>query len=420
MNKNLKILYVDGALIAIGNNVPLLVLKYEKHTVTATDDGKHAIEFYLNNDFDLIFLGIQINTLDGLSVAKKIRGFEKELKKKYTPIIAMSVNENKDFYIQSGFDNLLNPKCSRTDVINIIDETLYNKAVNLKEIKRIELKDEEYWMLGFEEVTEDVEYIVPDIELKQLVGIAFCDGVYGFAEHTIVNAPNLKEIYIQNYDKIAFSNSINKLLSSFNTITSFSIFSQQLIKIPDFILKNINLTRLELDICNEITEIPPEIFKFKQLKILEFRYKKNIKVIPDEIKNLENLERFNLWSATFEYISPELFKLPKLQSVSFSYCQYNPTNEVLELLRENEINKKFSISSQWSNYKLVTKEELPIQKNTEVKEKAPYIHLTDNLAGIIITATILIVLINIECDDFFIYMMPFAAYVLFRLIKWID
>ena len=52
--------------------------------------------------------------------------------------------------------------------------------------------------------------------------------------------------------------------------------------------------------------------------------------IPDDIRNLVNLENFNLWRAKLDYLSPELFRLPSIRHISFYRVYgYEPTPEVI-------------------------------------------------------------------------------------------
>ena len=79
-----------------------------------------------------------------------------------------------------------------------------------------------------------------------------------------------------------------------------------------------------------LTSVPEFIFQCHNLEELHLQHVPGITIIPDKIKNLQNLQVFDLWQSSIKYLSPELFLLPKLKRVSFAYSSYTPTREVLE------------------------------------------------------------------------------------------
>lgn len=57
--------------------------------VDVADDGKETLEMFSENDFDIIFLDIQMPEMDGYEVARQIR---KTAKGKKVPIVAITAN----------------------------------------------------------------------------------------------------------------------------------------------------------------------------------------------------------------------------------------------------------------------------------------------------------------------------------------
>lgn len=95
--------------------------------VILVENGKLAVEKCENENFDLIFLDINMPIMDGLTALKIIREQEQKLQK-HTPIIALtanSINGDRERYIDEGMDNYLSKPFDRNQLINIL--SLYLK-----------------------------------------------------------------------------------------------------------------------------------------------------------------------------------------------------------------------------------------------------------------------------------------------------
>ena len=62
-------------------------LKHTKAKITHADNGKSAIDFAMNNEYDIILMDIQLPIINGLEATAQIRKFNK-----HTPIIAQTAN----------------------------------------------------------------------------------------------------------------------------------------------------------------------------------------------------------------------------------------------------------------------------------------------------------------------------------------
>ena len=79
----------------------------------------------------------------------------------------------------------------------------------------------------------------------------------------------------------------------------------------------------------DMGDIPEEIFRMKTLQSIDITNKVPYSV-PDVIRNLVNLERFVAnRSSPIEYLSPELFRLPRIQHIDLKLSNYEATPEVL-------------------------------------------------------------------------------------------
>ena len=91
--------------------------------VTIVENGQLAVDKYQNENFDLVFLDINMPIMDGLTALKHIRAYEKDIQK-YTPIIALtanSINGDRERYIDEGMDNYLSKPFDRNQLIAILD-----------------------------------------------------------------------------------------------------------------------------------------------------------------------------------------------------------------------------------------------------------------------------------------------------------
>lgn len=105
-------------------------------------------------------------------------------------------------------------------------------------------------------------------------------------------------------------------------------------RLPFDLSNSMKIKRIKIN-SSEISQIPDFVFNCKQLESLQFYSCREIREINDDIKKLENLKSFWLWKADFKYVSPELFKLPKLEDISLHISFYkNPPYEIHNAIKE--------------------------------------------------------------------------------------
>lgn len=91
--------------------------------VTIVENGQLAVDEYQKEEFDLVFLDINMPIMDGLTALMHIRAYEKEIGK-YTPIIALtanSINGDREKYIDEGMDNYLSKPFDRNQLIALLN-----------------------------------------------------------------------------------------------------------------------------------------------------------------------------------------------------------------------------------------------------------------------------------------------------------
>lgn len=102
-----------------------------KSKIINTINGLEAFEQYKRNSkLDLIIMDVQMPKLDGIEATKKIREFEIENNREYTPIIALTadvIKENKENCYKSGMDEFIPKPIEKNTFLKIISKYIkYN------------------------------------------------------------------------------------------------------------------------------------------------------------------------------------------------------------------------------------------------------------------------------------------------------
>jgi hypothetical protein len=201
-------------------------------------------------------------------------------------------------------------------------------------MKTIELNDEKSWEIMIEDPTEKTKYVFSDKVFTELETIFVIDIMnttidYPFLEGPFLNAPNLKELVFYGQGcRFVIQKIIENGISA-PILESIGFDSTGMIQIPDFVFRSKMLQQLTFR-NEKLSEINDDIFNLIKLERLSFQYCSNIRVVPDKIKYLINLEYFDLWGTTIEYVSSELFLLSKIKEVSFAYSSFTSTGELFE------------------------------------------------------------------------------------------
>lgn len=108
-NKKLKILLAEDNVI----NQKVAILNLEKlgHSIHAVSDGVQAVEAFVKERPDVIFMDVQMPKMDGVEATSKIREWESLNKvTNRVPIVAMTANplqSDKELFIAAGMDDYL-------------------------------------------------------------------------------------------------------------------------------------------------------------------------------------------------------------------------------------------------------------------------------------------------------------------------
>ena len=86
------------------------LMENEGHTVLAVTDGQLALQALVSNDFDLIFMDIQMPVMDGVEATRAIRSSTMLGAKTHIPIIAMTAFAmvgDKEKFLEAGMDDYI-------------------------------------------------------------------------------------------------------------------------------------------------------------------------------------------------------------------------------------------------------------------------------------------------------------------------
>ncbi len=136
-------------------------------TVTLASNGKEAFELRKHNDYDLIFMDIQMPVMNGIEATKEILHYEQVNQVPHIPIIALTANAltgDKERYLEVGMDNYL-PKPINLAELRKIIEVYYIQKMSLE--PKIQTKKEELPKKELDVKEEDSNTIKPSEEKDQ-------------------------------------------------------------------------------------------------------------------------------------------------------------------------------------------------------------------------------------------------------------
>lgn len=123
IDKKLRILLAEDNVI--NQKVAKLNLEKLGHAVILVENGILAVEKFISDQPDLIFMDIQMPDMDGVEATKKIREWElKNNVQVRIPIVAMTANtlkSDKELFITSGMDDYLSKPFVADELIRVLN-----------------------------------------------------------------------------------------------------------------------------------------------------------------------------------------------------------------------------------------------------------------------------------------------------------
>jgi signal transduction histidine kinase len=127
--QKLKLLLAEDN--TINQKVASLQFNRFGHQLDIADNGEIAVEMFKKNDYDIVFMDIQMPIMDGMEATEKIRAFEaSEANRKAVTIIAMTANTMKgdrEIYLNSGMDGYIPKPFKVTDLKDVFDQFIQSK-----------------------------------------------------------------------------------------------------------------------------------------------------------------------------------------------------------------------------------------------------------------------------------------------------
>lgn len=124
--KPLRILIVEDDKVSL--TVLGLMLKEKGHFVESAANGSEALALHAKNQYDVIFMDIQMPIMDGIEATAKIR--EREGNQQHTPIIALTAYAlagDREKFLSYGLDEYI-PKPIKMDELFPIIEEVVNRS----------------------------------------------------------------------------------------------------------------------------------------------------------------------------------------------------------------------------------------------------------------------------------------------------
>lgn len=137
------------------------------HKVTAVDTGILAEEALKKDQFDMLFLDINLPDTDGVTLQKRLREIEqnKEGYTQHTPILAVSAhvfNEDVESYLAAGFDGFLGKPLIENQLIKMLNRFLSEVPL----IQEIEMAQEALAFISDNNSIEEADVILNEKVLQ--------------------------------------------------------------------------------------------------------------------------------------------------------------------------------------------------------------------------------------------------------------
>jgi len=123
VNKNVHVLVVEDNVIS--QTIIANILTNMNITVSVASNGKEAYALRKENEYDIIFMDINMPIMNGFDATTKIMSYEKENNYKHIPIIAFSTDttrRDKKKYLNAGMVDLIGKPVHAEDIQNIVQK----------------------------------------------------------------------------------------------------------------------------------------------------------------------------------------------------------------------------------------------------------------------------------------------------------
>ncbi len=159
------------ALVAEDNSINQKLIKNVLNgfglRVTLANNGEEAVNLRMKNEYDIIFMDIQMPVLGGIEATEQILKYEEKHRKHHIPIVALTANAlegDREKYMEAGMDNYLSKPIELDALSALIEEYFSHKVVKQSKEKTPEPKEEQSL-----QVEQEAEISVPDETVEEVM-----------------------------------------------------------------------------------------------------------------------------------------------------------------------------------------------------------------------------------------------------------
>ena len=123
--KAIKILVAEDNII--NQKLITKTLKQFGLEISIANDGLEALKMRKDNDYNLIFMDINMPNMTGVEATQEIIKWEQEYHKKHVPIIALTANAikgDRERFMQEGMDEYTTKPLKKEEIISILNNFL--------------------------------------------------------------------------------------------------------------------------------------------------------------------------------------------------------------------------------------------------------------------------------------------------------
>ena len=119
---------------AINQKLITRILQEQGMEVDLADNGLEAFDKRKENDYDLIFMDVQMPVMDGIESTHSIHAYEKENELRHVPIIALTANAlkgDRERFLSEGMDEYITKPIETEELHYILNKFLSHKATEV-------------------------------------------------------------------------------------------------------------------------------------------------------------------------------------------------------------------------------------------------------------------------------------------------
>ena len=186
-----SILVVDD--VELNREILRITLEKQGHLIITAENGQEAVDHFLQNRFDIIFMDMQMPVMDGYKAVQEIRRIEQESGAQKTPIVAMtaySMQGDREKCLSAGMDSYLSKPARPNEIIATLrrllasssNHLLQDNALNQKHLPVNSITSEEETLLLVYDKSDLLERLGNKNELVgRFIGM-FIKNVTGYME----------------------------------------------------------------------------------------------------------------------------------------------------------------------------------------------------------------------------------------------